>query len=380
MIECRTAILLLLATGSVLWGASLALGAKPKAARPSVPRPYLSGQQLYRDACASCHGVDGRGAARYATGFDVATPDFTDCSFATREPDADWSTIVQEGGPVRDFDRLMPAFGDELSEEEIQRTLDYVRGFCGDMSCWPRGELNFPRPLVTSKAYPEDEAAVSTSVALEGQNAVFNQLIYETRIGARGAAEVVLPVGFNQLEQQGWTGGLGDVVLATKWALFFSHHTGSIASAALEAVLPTGREDRGLGKGVAILEPFFAIGQALPADSFIQGQVGAELSTDPDKASHELFWRAVVGTSFSFTRLGRPFSPMIELLGAREFEDEAEIQWDLVPQLQATLSKRQHVLAAAGVRIPVSQVSERNAYFMMYLLWDWYDGSLFEGW
>jgi hypothetical protein len=73
------------------------------------------GAGLYRTACAACHGPDGRGAPRATVGFDLALPDFTDCSFATPEADADWLAVVHDGGPARAFDRLMPAFGSALT-------------------------------------------------------------------------------------------------------------------------------------------------------------------------------------------------------------------------------------------------------------------------
>ncbi|HET9372726.1 MAG TPA: c-type cytochrome, partial [Vicinamibacterales bacterium] len=58
------------------------------------------GAQLYAEACAACHGADGRGTDPASISLPVPTPDFTDCSFATREPDADWIAIAHEGGPV----------------------------------------------------------------------------------------------------------------------------------------------------------------------------------------------------------------------------------------------------------------------------------------
>jgi hypothetical protein len=42
-----------------------------------------------------------------------------------------------------------------------------VRTFCAS-DAWPRGELNLPRALVTEKAFPEDEAVLTTSVATSG--------------------------------------------------------------------------------------------------------------------------------------------------------------------------------------------------------------------
>src|SRR5688572_27527717 len=66
------------------------------------------------------------------------------------------------GGPVRGFDRLMPSFRDALTSEEIDNVIGYLRGFCRDPR-WPLGDLNLPRPLVTDKAYPENEAVATTA-------------------------------------------------------------------------------------------------------------------------------------------------------------------------------------------------------------------------
>jgi hypothetical protein len=77
---------------------------------------------------------------------------------------------------------------------------------------------------------------------------------------------------------------------------------------------------------------------------------------------------------------GRAWSPMIELLAARELESGAPVEWDALPQLQVSLSTRQHVLVSVGVRMPLSQRSERQSSVMAYLLWDWFDGGFLSGW
>jgi hypothetical protein len=47
--------------------------------------------------------------------------------------------------------------------------------------------------------------------------------------------------------------------------------------------------------------------------------------------------------------------------------------------VQVTLDKRQHIMLNAGLRIPVDD-PERDTQLMAYLLWDWFDGGLLEGW
>ena len=104
-------------------------GALPGGPGPALPVPR-TGEDIYRAACVTCHGADGRGSPKSVVGFDAPLPDFTDCAFASGEPDPDWSAVVQEGGPVRGLDRHMPAFGDALSQEDIALAVGHLRTFC----------------------------------------------------------------------------------------------------------------------------------------------------------------------------------------------------------------------------------------------------------
>ena len=79
----------------------------------------MTGRELYRSACANCHAENGRGAPASLLDFDDPLPDFTDCNFATREPDADWIAVAHAGGPVRGFSEMMPAFGQVLTFEQL---------------------------------------------------------------------------------------------------------------------------------------------------------------------------------------------------------------------------------------------------------------------
>lgn len=339
-----------------------------------------SGKALYEAACAGCHGIEGTGAPESQLGFDVPPPDFTDCRFASREPAADWVAVAHDGGPVRGFSRLMPAFGKALTIDELERIITYVGSLCTDSS-WPRGELNLPKPLVTEKAFPEDEVVWTTTVAAEGPGSVMNRFVYEKRFGARNQIEVSVPFGAQERDlagQSDWASGVGDIGLGLKRALF--HNAKTIFSLTGEIILPTGDEENGFGKGTSVFEPFVTYGQILPANAFFQAHAGVEIPFDSELAENEAFWRGVAGMSFAQGAWGRTWSPMIELLAGQELEEGATPSWDVVPQIQVTLNTRQHIMANIGVRVPVNHTEGRSSQVMVYLLWDWFDGGFAEGW
>lgn len=371
-------------TAGLILGAAIGLKAgvpePSQRAAPAVQAQPRSGEQIYRAACMTCHGADGRGNPRSHVGFDLALPDFTDCSFATPEAEADWFAIVYTGGPVRGFARQMPAFGGALSDDEILRVVGYIRGLCGDRR-WPPGDLNFPRALVTEKAFPENEALLVASASREDGGSVSTSVIYEHRVGARSQWEVAFPIALQQRGEGGpWTRGIGDVAAAFKHVLFHDAGRGSIVSAGTELVLPTGRRSTGAGKGTAIVEPFVSAGQAVGGNGFVQAQAGVELPADTAKAEREAFVRIAAGHTFFEGRFNREWSPMVELAGAKPLVSGAAMEWDVVPQIQVSLSRRHHVLLSAGVQLPAAQREGRGRTFRTYLLWDWFDGGFFSGW
>lgn len=356
---------------------AVAIGAWTRSVAAEPPgQEARSGRELYEAACATCHGSDGRGTAAVASAFPVAPPDFADCNFATREPDNDWIAVAHDGGPARGFDPLMPSFAELLSVEELERVVAYIRGFCAEEG-WPRGELNLPRALVSSKAFPEDEAGIRV-VADESE--VTTRFVYAQRLGAYSQVEVVVPVTVLEGPAGEWTGGVGDLAFAFKRVLAHGLDWGGIVSAAGEVVVPTGSTERGIGSGTTVFEAYLAYGQLLSSRSFVQFQLGGGIPYDRDHAD-ELFARAVVGHRLiEDGGYGRAWTPMLEVLGAHELIDGATTHVDLAPQLQVTLSARQHVVANAGVRIPINDRTDRPTQAMAYLIWDWFDGGFLTGW
>ncbi len=333
-------------------------------------------------ACAACHGGDGAGMPVSAVGFDLPLPDFTDCSFATREPDGDWFAVAHDGGPARGFSHLMPAMGDAMDDEEIQMALDHVRTFCDDDG-WPRGDLNLPRAMFTEKAFVEDEAVFTFGAIADSPMGFMGELVYETRIGSASQVEILVPFGLAQIHEDGgakpWVAGLGDLGFALKHVFVASHGSGTILSGIGEVILPTGTTTAGIGGGKAKFEPTVAFGQILGPAGFLQLQAGLEIPIESG-ATLEALFRAVYGYTFTQGRFGRAWSPMVEVLGKSDIEKGATVHWDIVPQLQLSLNQRQHIMIDLAVRIPLEAGNGRPVEVYVYLLWDWFDGGFTEGW
>lgn len=363
--------------------ATLIMTILPATLQAGDERPR-TGKELYRVTCAACHGIDGGGAASSTVGFDVPLPDFTDCQFGPREANADWGAVIREGGPARGFSEIMPAFGDVLTNDEVDKILAHVRTFCTSDD-WPRGELNLPRAMKTTKAYPEDELVLTTAFESEGLGTISSKLIFEQRLGARSQYELILPLGWSEeVPSSGhgrdWQSSVGDIGVALKHVMFHSIETGSIVSVGGELFFPTGDPDRGFGADTTVFEPFLAYGQLLPADFFAQFHAGLGLPFNVDKGEEEVFWRCAIGRTFTTGRYGRAWSPMVEFLGAKEMASGSKTDWDILPQMQVTLSTRQHVRLCGGARIPLNDRDVRETEYMIYVLWDWFDGAFHEGW
>jgi len=340
-----------------------------------------SGQQIYKSACVACHGSDGKGTPKSISGFEPPRtfPDFTECDQTTPELNSAWKAVIVHGGPYRGFSQIMPSFGEALTSEQIDQVISYMRGFCRSPD-WPRGELNLPRALVTEKAYPEDEVVISTAVNAQRGPAVMSHIIHEQRFGVRNQIEVDVPVIF-QDQSHTWYGGIGDTTLGLKRTIFSRLRSGSILSLQGSVILPSGNKSRGFGTGTTTFETFAAFGQLFRTNTFVQTQFGADLPRHTQIAPQSIFFNTALGQSFAPDHgLGRLWSPMVEFLAARNLVDNAKMDWDLLPQMQLTISRRQHIRGDLGVRVPVSNSAGRATQIEFYLLWDWQDGRLNEGW
>lgn len=347
----------------------------------SAAAKLTTGKQIYYAGCAGCHGVDGKGLTKPVLGFNPPRtyPDFTQCSQTTPEPDSAWKAVIRNGGKFRGFSSIMPSFRDALTAHQIDLVVEYLRGFCTEKG-WARGELNLPRAIVTEKAFPENEVVITSAINTRGAPGVSSEIVHEQRFGMKTQIEVGMPVNFLH-DNHTWYGGLGDAVLGLKRVIFSDLHKGSIFSVQGEAIFPTGNKEHGIGTGTPTFETFAAFGQLLPANFFYQFQGGFELPTDTSLAPRALYYRSALGKSFyEHHGLGRLWSPIVEFLADRDLISGAKTNWDIAPEMQFLISRRQHIRANIGFRVPVNNTTGRGTQAIMYVLWDFQDGRLTEGW
>ena len=340
-----------------------------------------TGKDIYLNACVGCHGPDGKGAPDTTVGFTKPDtfPDFADCAGTTAELDADWKATIHDGGKARGFSRIMPAFGEALTANQIDMVVGYLRGLCTEKK-WPRGELNFPRAQFTEKAFPENETIITSQTNVKGNPGVGGEAVYERRIGARNQVELSVPYSFTHDEGR-WLGGTGDLGFGLKHVFASNLKTGTIFAAEGLVSVATGSPAKGTGNGTTTYEAFAAFDQMLPHDSFLEVQAGSEFPTHTATAPRASFWRMALGKSIRTDHYrGRMWTPITELIGDRDWETGAHNNWNVVPQFQVTLSRRQHVRANFGVSVPVNHTVGRPVQLVFYVLWDWFDGPLNGGW
>ncbi|MHA1566119.1 MAG: c-type cytochrome [Alphaproteobacteria bacterium] len=104
----------------------------------SGPAIVAQGAQLYAAKCASCHGVNLEGQANWRSALPDGTrpaPPHNADGHTHHHPDVLLFGITKLGGQAGappGFRSAMPAFGDQMTDEEIWATLAFIK------ESWPR--------------------------------------------------------------------------------------------------------------------------------------------------------------------------------------------------------------------------------------------------
>jgi hypothetical protein len=306
---------------------------------------------LYQAWCSKCHGTDGRGRAAASTRLAVPPADLQECKASTAEPEARWIGIVTQGGAAFGLSLDMPAFGEAGTPEQIRAVVRYARSLCGE-SGWPPGELNFPRPFLVEKAFPENEWVVTE--AGRGQ-----ALIYERRFGKRLQIEGEARTVFDSVDRP-----VDGVTASLKYNVWHSLERRALASMGVEATPPLGRQEKWE------IEPFLSFGARPGRALVLQGQVVAS-------------WEEAAGVTALSYRLGVGHEvgrvvPMLE--AGWTVPRQGEHALSLYPQLWVRLSRLGHVAASVGALVPAVGPEPRHPRLIAFVLWDYGDAPLLHGW
>lgn len=85
------------------------------------------GKENYRDFCVPCHGASGKGDGPMAANLPTRPRNLTDGTYMNALSDAHLFAIIKEGGAAVGKSPTMPAWGKQMTDDEIQDTIAYLR-------------------------------------------------------------------------------------------------------------------------------------------------------------------------------------------------------------------------------------------------------------
>ncbi len=97
------------------------------AAAPVHQRDPLQGLKRYLGYCFICHGQKGDGNGPYASMLSAKPADFTDSTYFMAKTDGELYDFISKGGIAHGKSMHMKPFGFQLTADEIQSTVDYIR-------------------------------------------------------------------------------------------------------------------------------------------------------------------------------------------------------------------------------------------------------------
>ncbi len=89
-----------------------------------------TGAELYRMYCTQCHGFTGNGLGVNAAHMAVLPRAHIDPVEMGARQDPDLFKVIKEGGPSINKSVLMPAWGHNLSDEQIDKLVKHLRVLC----------------------------------------------------------------------------------------------------------------------------------------------------------------------------------------------------------------------------------------------------------
>ena len=89
-----------------------------------------TGEQLYAMFCTQCHGINADGRGVNAASMDVLPRAHVDPVEMGARQNADLFKVIKEGGKSINKSVLMPAWGDNLDDEQVEKLVRHLRVLC----------------------------------------------------------------------------------------------------------------------------------------------------------------------------------------------------------------------------------------------------------
>jgi mono/diheme cytochrome c family protein len=325
-----------------------------------------NGRQVYDTYCTTCHGAGGQldVSSPVVQGLGVIPADFSDPLFNSREPAGDWEMVIRNGGHALGLAEQMPAQGEILDDKQISDVTAFLKSVAATTG-FPPGEMNLFLPVRTKKAFPEDEIVYVGRYTDQAGDTAFKQVLeIEKRFGkaGQGILEFVH-------EREGPVSELSEAEIGYKHALSFS--TSHILSAAAVVAIPI--EADGDGE----LQTYLAYGQELSAAWIFQASLRLKFPFE-GASDGEAELAGVV--HWVHSPWPRRVFPALEVVATNPFRSSnGDLEWTAMPQVRIGLTRGGHVALNIGVEFPLSDQTWDQRYYMT-LLWDFADGSFFQGW
>ncbi len=163
------------------------------------------GAKLYQEACASCHGAEGKGDGPQAASLSVPPTNLTDPAFAAAKSGFDLYSSIVLGKPP-----AMPAFGERLSEQQRWAIVAYLQSLTFTkapeelQNVAVQGTLAAPLPSEAAGTAPPTPAA--TAVPTPSGETLTGKGVIRGRVSNGSAGEVppdltITLEGYDDFEQ-----------------------------------------------------------------------------------------------------------------------------------------------------------------------------------
>jgi len=96
---------------------------------PAAPGDVKRGAQIFAGNCARCHGKEGKGDGPDLVKLQsaVSPDDWTDKESNEELTNSFIVSMMTKGGKANGKSRIMPAFGNKLSPQQVQDLLAFIR-------------------------------------------------------------------------------------------------------------------------------------------------------------------------------------------------------------------------------------------------------------